>query len=949
RLASAAPSGGEMDTISDVLAAADAMLNTRALAPLQEVIAGGIVITLEDARSGRIWQATNGSVVLRKTADALTLSVTSEIFNGTDDLAGLQVSLSRARATGQVSAGFSASNMPARDIAAQSPILAWLGVLDAPISGNVRTEIDANGTLLSFAGTLEFDEGALQPTPEASPVSFSKAQAYFTFDPARQRLDFSDITLGAEDGRLVANGHTYLAEFDGLWPQAYLGQFQIQNVDYTGPGFDGPVSLSNINTDLRLRLDPFTVEFGQITVDNQGIAVNGSGRILADEAGWHAAIDASTAEIKTDRVMQLWPVAVSPISRGWIARNLQYGTLLNPSLGFRYDSGEKPDVSMSFEFEDGVARFLPEMPLLTSAAGRASMSDFNFSLTLTQGNILSETGDTIDATGTRFTVEDTRPKPATAQIDVVAEGALQGALSILNNRPLRIMERAKQPIDIASATAKTWSRITLPLKDNLENDDVTYEVVADLTDVSSDTLVEGRVFAADALRLTADNDTIGLDGAATLDDVPLTASWRQPLGPEAANGGEITGSVTLSPETVAAFDLPLPEELIRGAAQAEYTLSLPADGAPSELVLQSDLRGLSMGLGAVGWQKGRNQTGTLTVEATLGEVPDVTRLALDAPGLSLEGAMGLRADGSMDAARFDTVRIGNWLDADVTLTPTPGGGAPTVNVTGGSLDIRQLDLGAGRSGSGGGGGPIRLQLDRLTVSDGIALAPLTGQFENGPRGLSGRFEARMNGRTPVRGSLGPSNAGTAFRLQADDAGGVLRDAGLTPGARNGSLDIILAPAGDDAPGTLRGDFVIEDLRLSDAPTMASLLDAISVVGLIDQLSGPGIMFDTIDGQFRLNRRQIRLDRAAAVGPSIGISADGIYDLQADRLDLQGVISPVYFLNGIGSLFTRRGEGLFGFNYRVAGSADAPSVGVNPLSILTPGAFRQIFRSAPPEG
>lgn len=310
--------------------------------------------------------------------------------------------------------------------------------------------------------------------------------------------------------------------------------------------------------------------------------------------------------------------------------------------------------------------------------------------------------------------------------------------------------------------------------------------------------------------------------------------------------------------------------------------------------------------------------------------------------------MGLRADGAMEAARFNTVRIGNWLDADVTLTPTSGGGAPAITVTGGSLDIRQLNLGAGGNG-GGASGPIRLQLDRLTLSDGIALAPLTGQFESTARGLSGRFEARMNGRTPVRGTLAPANTGTAFRLQADDAGSVLRDAGLTPSARNGSLDLILTPTADAAPGTFRGEFLIEDLRLSDAPTMASLLDAVSIVGLLDQLSGPGIMFDSIDGKFRLNRRQIRLDQAAAVGPSIGISADGLYDLQDDRMEFRGVISPVYFLNGIGSLFTRRGEGLFGFNYRIAGTADNPSVGVNPLSILTPGAFRQIFRSAPPEG
>ena len=45
--------------------------------------------------------------------------------------------------------------------------------------------------------------------------------------------------------------------------------------------------------------------------------------------------------------------------------------------------------------------------------------------------------------------------------------------------------------------------------------------------------------------------------------------------------------------------------------------------------------------------------------------------------------------------------------------------------------------------------------------------------------------------------------------------------------------------------------------------------------------------------------------------------------------------------------SKRGEGLFGFNYSLGGTADAPQVSVNPLSILTPGLFREIFRSPPP--
>ena len=42
------------------------------------------------------------------------------------------------------------------------------------------------------------------------------------------------------------------------------------------------------------------------------------------------------------------------------------------------------------------------------------------------------------------------------------------------------------------------------------------------------------------------------------------------------------------------------------------------------------------------------------------------------------------------------------------------------------------------------------------------------------------------------------------------------------------------------------------------------------------------------------------------------------------------------------------EGLFGFNYTMTGTPDDVSVRVNPLSILTPGMFREIFRAPPPK-
>lgn len=943
--------GGDEQSVTDVLARIDAAMTDGAVSSLEEVGAAGIVLTLEDARSGRIWQATNASATLRKTREALSLTVTSDVFNGTDDLAGLQVSLVRNRATEHVQLGVNVDGMPAGDIALQSPVLSWLGVLDAPISGSMRTELDETGTLASFAGTLDIAGGALRPAENTPPVAFDAAKAYFTFDAARQRIDFSEISFQSEDGAGLATGHTYLSDFEGAWPRAYLGQFRFEDLQYArGELFDGPLTLSDVRADLRVRLDPFEIDLGQVAIDNEGVPIIASGRISADDTSWTVAVDATTPEISSDRVLQFWPREVSPITRGWLTRNLNKGTLYRPALGFRLVSGSTPDVALSFSFEEGLVRFLPEMPRLTSAAGRATLHNDRFSLTLDQGEIAVLSGEIIDVAGSAFTVLDTKPKPSWGQIDVAASGRLDAVLGVLDNRPLRLMERAKRPVDIAEADVTGRATITLPLKDGIDADEVTYDVAARLTEVSTDALVPNRVLTSPALELTATPEGIALSGTARLDGVPLTASWRQPLGAASANGGAVTGQVVLSSETIAAFDLPLPEGLLTGEGQADYVLELPTDpDAPPVLSLTSDLFGLGLGMDAVGWRKPLEERGAFQITAELGEVPDIQQLTLRTQDLSFDGALELDSDGDFQQARFQALQLGEWLNADVEVTPSAGGGAPAIAVTGGTLDLRQLELGAQRAGRGGPTTSVDLRLDRLTVSDGIAFAPLRGRIELGSRGMSGAFEGRINGQTPVQGTLSPANGGTAIRLASADAAGVLRDAGLTPNAREGTLDLVLTPVQGAPSGTFDGQFLIEDVRLRDAPAMAELLDAVSVVGLLDQLGGAGIRFETVDGQFRLDRRQIRLRQAAAVGPSMGISADGIYDLQARRMDIRGVVSPVYFLNGIGSFLTRRGEGLFGFNYRMAGAASDPSVRVNPLSILTPGAFRQIFRRAPPGG
>ena len=160
------------------------------------------------------------------------------------------------------------------------------------------------------------------------------------------------------------------------------------------------------------------------------------------------------------------------------------------------------------------------------------------------------------------------------------------------------------------------------------------------------------------------------------------------------------------------------------------------------------------------------------------------------------------------------------------------------------------------------------------------------------------------------------------------------------------MELELDPVG--AEGVFDGNLKVLEARIKDAPAIAALLNAISIVGLVNELSGDGIYFSEIKADFRLSPDQITLRDASAVGPSMGLSMDGVYVPDSGKIEMQGVISPVYLLNSVGSVLTREGEGLFGFNYSITGTAADPKVFVNPLTALAPAMFRNLFRRAAPE-
>jgi len=156
---------------------------------------------------------------------------------------------------------------------------------------------------------------------------------------------------------------------------------------------------------------------------------------------------------------------------------------------------------------------------------------------------------------------------------------------------------------------------------------------------------------------------------------------------------------------------------------------------------------------------------------------------------------------------------------------------------------------------------------------------------------------------------------------------------------------------------LAGTLDLSDFRVIHAPALGKLLQALTLYGLVEALSGPGLGFSRLIAPFKLDGDALELTDARAFSASLGLTAHGWIDRTNDRVDLDGTVVPAYLFNTIlghipliGQLFTaEKGGGLFAMNYSLHGPIDNPNVAANPLSVLTPGILRGMFGSfdAPP--
>ncbi|HEX6442512.1 MAG TPA: AsmA-like C-terminal region-containing protein [Stellaceae bacterium] len=663
-------------------------------------------------------------------------------------------------------------------------------------------------------------------------------------------------------------------------------------------------------------------------------------------------LNATLTHVPVDRFDQLWPRAFSPGGRRWTLANVHDGVLDEATAHLALDidpvahTGSVLSAAGKLRYHDLTIGYFGNLPPVRKVNGTASFAGNHLEFAPTAGvlNGLKVAGGSLRLTELGSPTE-------WLTIDLPITGPLQDALEVLDTKPLGYLHAMGIDPAQVGGRAETQLHFKLPLLADLKLAQIEYGAKSTISSASINKIALDRGLTDGNFGLELNRDGAHLQGKARLAETPSQIDAEVFFHPKNGAHARYRLGMTLDDAARKRLDIDITPDRLTGPVGLDLTYST-FDRGRAEATALADLRATSLGIAEAGWKKAPDQPGTakLVFELQDGRFTGTPQVEVKAAGLDGRFGIGLSSERKqINGIDIRRLLVGeNDLSGSVTRRPDGGWRA---DIHAARADGRHLLKEA--VGEANPGSPLPLainaRIDRLVLAPQRELQQVSAELlRNSGIWQSAKIDGRyMNGRQlSVR--LG-EGGGRRVVFQSDDLGAAMKLLDIADNVVGGSVTMTgqLSEAGGKRG--LRGHIEGENYTLVRAPVMARLLALPSLTGIASMLSGSGLPFMSLRGDFSYSGSRIAFDRLLAYGESLGITANGWVDIDQDRLDVQGTLAPAYALNGIlgnfpiiGPLLGGGSQGLFAANYRVSGANNDPNVIVNPLSALAPGILRQIF-------
>lgn len=759
---------------------------------------------------------------------------------------------------------------------------------------------------------------------------------------------------------------------------------------------DGAVPIASGR--LALSADPTQVTLRQLSLAlaaPAGVAnplVSGSGQAARRADGRVAlTLDANLDALPFADLAHYWPIGLWPPTRTWVTGNILAGRAhdlhLDLAASFAPD-GNAPALERIAGRVTGddltVAWLAPLPPITGGHAVLSLLSSDELTIAADAGEVDTSAGGAIHLTkgDMRITGLSRNDQVTDMRLDVA--GNVADAVALLFHPQLHLFQaKEKSYVHDPRGTLDGTLSLQFPLDQDIKIEDVKLDAGIDIHQLHLADVLAGRDLDDGAFALRVTNDGLTASGTASLAGVQARLSLGDDFrsGPPDQILARASLQAPIDATALAEFGFD-PGKRLSGMMPLTADFISRRNGRGT-LDAAVDLTPAAISLAPLAWRKAASTPGQAQARIQLdhGAISGIDRITVTAADLAVEGAADYAHARPqrllLNRAEIGATRLHGTLDF-----PQAPGAPYRLAISGPNLDLSghmpkpsppsshpppppPPDI--EKNVSPGSPWQAEFAIDTISLAPNRRLGFVRGNAtDDGARisalQLAGMAQPGDRFRfaiTPAPGQLTPQGAaagpagvqGRMISGEAHDFGALLRAVGVLDTMTGGTL-MLKGQFDDNAPAhPLSGVARLDTFALHDAPLAAKILQGMTLYGLRDELHGHGLGFDRLIAPFQYQNRRIVLDSARMSNASLGFTAKGAVDLQTRRTDLTGTIVPAYFFNSllgrlpmVGRLFSpERGGGVVAVDYSVTGSLDDPRVKVNPLSALTPGATRGIFK------
>jgi Protein of unknown function/AsmA-like C-terminal region len=867
---------------------------------MRRVVVRDATLILDDRRTGRHWRADRVDATVERDAEGLAgdLSMAIAVDTRAPDL---RARYRYSSSSGTLDLAVEVGAVEPGALGALAPELAFLAVVNFPISGTLETRVDlAQLTTEGVRLDLGFGAGSLKSELLAGgELALRQGELHAVYVPEISQLRLAKLDLDLGGG----SGLTVKGSLDAVTPGLIAG---------TDPA-PAPIP-------------------GKL------------GIVLTD--------------VPVTKFGSLWPPALSRGGRRWVLANVHDGVLDQATVQLDVEvdpakrSAEIVSAHGSMRYHGLTINYFNGLAPVRKVSGTATLADKRLEFRPSGGTVRS-----VQVTGGSLDISNLGAPVEWQTIDLTLAGPIRDVLEVIDVKPLRYAHDIG--VDPAHVTGRTEFNLhfRFPLLQSLKFDDVEYGVRATLTGAAITRAAIDRDLSDGDFALDISRPGMHLRGNARFDGVPISIDGGVAFKPKNGPRGRYRVVLTIDDEQRRRLALDYLPDRIIGPIGIDLTYSV-FDAGRAEAEARLDLRAANLSVAETGWNKAPDVPGTgrVVVDLTDEQITRLREIEVKAAGLYAKFALALTPDRE-NIQRVDVERlvIGDNDVAGHVARRSEGGWR--VELHGPRLDLSHW-LNDSRDDSLSRHSPtdsplaIDAHLGRLILGPRRQLRDLSAQlFREGENWQNARIDARFVNGHELSLRFGSDAGKQALSFLSEDLGATLSLLDVTDNIIGGRIAITGQVADAAGKRVLRGHVDGENYNLIRAPGLAKVLSLTSLSTIGSMLAGSGIPFSTLSGDFAYSQKRLVLENLLAYGGALGVTANGVLELGPHRLDIRGTIVPAYTLNSIigniplfGSLLLGgEGQGLFAANYRATGSAADPQVSVNPLSALTPGFLRRLFQ------